>query len=96
MSRQTEFVGEDIKPMSRDLTSQDLEIMKIWRVTVVQCPWCLLASDLWAFATFRRKAKKGKTVNEQKCRCPGCGAEVMRRILLMIYEIEVRKRQYYP
>lgn len=85
MSRQTEFTEKGVEVMSRDLTPKDLKVMRRWKSTIGQCPWCLRSGDLWSFATFNYRRKKGKTVNEHKCRCPDCGAEVMRRTLFKIY-----------
>jgi len=83
--RQTVFDAGKLKMTSLNLTVDDLRTMRRWKVVKGQCPWCLFTGDLWSFATFNYRKKKGKTVNEQKCRCPDCDAEIMRRTLLKIH-----------
>lgn len=85
--RQSAFAETGYKPMPLNLTAEDLETMRLWMPVKAQCPWCLYTSNLWSFATFNYRKKKGKIVNEQKCRCPDCGAEIMRRTLLKIHEM---------
>lgn len=86
-SGQTAFEAGKFKTTPLNLTAEDLKVMRNWKTVKAQCPWCLYTLDLWSFATFNYRKKKGKTVNEQKCRCPDCGAEIMRRTLLRIHEM---------
>lgn len=90
MSRQTEFAGEGVKPMSRDFTVKDLEIMRAWKSNTGQCPWCMYTSNLWDFVTFLKTKRKGKTVSESDCRCPDCGVALKRRTLLKIYSMDMK------
>lgn len=83
--RQSAFAKTGYKPVPLNLTAKDLEAMRRWKAVKAQCSWCLYTADLWSFATFRWRAKKGKTVNEQKCQCPDCDAEIKRRTLVKIH-----------
>ena len=87
MSRQTQFTEKGVEVMSKDLTTRDLEIMRRWKSIMGQCPWCLYSGDLWSFATFNMRKRKGQTVSEANCRCPECRASVKRRTLVKIYEM---------
>jgi len=92
MSRgQTAFETGKYKVTPLNLTDEDLKVMRLWKTVKAQCPWCFYTSDLWSFATFNYRKKKGKTVNMQKCECPDCGAGVMRRTLLKIYNMSMQE-----